>query len=86
VRPLAEEQLHLSVFASLLTPVHAFMDSLLRDLGSFADPFSLLEFKVKGDVIYRYVDVPLKNIPRQMSLMEQFSSDGNKTRTKSRSN
>lgn len=73
VRPIMGEQVHLSVYASLLTPVHIFMDSLLRDLGSFADPFSLLEFKRKDTVLYRYVDVPLRNIPRQLNLLDQLT-------------
>ncbi|HEB27007.1 MAG TPA: hypothetical protein ENI05_04425 [Porticoccus sp.] len=75
VRPISGDQVHLSVYASLLTPISTFIDSLLRDLGSFADPFSLLDFKVKGQVIYRYVDVPLRNVPKQLSLLNQFTKE-----------
>lgn len=70
-RPVIGDQVHLSVYASLLIPVHEFMSSVFRDLGSFADPyFSLHELKRKGQVIYEYIDVPLRNIPRQTTLTD----------------
>lgn len=83
VRPIVGDQVHLSVYASLLTPVSIFMDSLLRDFGSFADPFSLVAFKRKDTVIYRYVDIPLRNVPRQLDLMHQLTNEGGNHGTKS---
>lgn len=62
VRTLSEPLLHLSRYGSLCIPVHDMIHSIAKDFGSFADPFSLQEFRTgsvkKGRVIGKGVVIP----------------------------
>ena len=70
ISPVTEPHIHLSVFASMLTPISDFMDSILQDFGSFADPYSLHDLKRKQRVTAQYIDVPLART-EQVSLFTQ---------------
>lgn len=68
VRPITEQHVHLSMFASLLIPVHEFMDSLIKDFGSFADPYSLEHRRLTKILAGNCVDIPLVRKGLQLKL------------------
>ena len=66
VRPITEQQVHLSMFASLLIPVDEFKDSLMKDFGSFADPYSLEHRRLTKMLAGNCVDIPLVRTGQQL--------------------
>ncbi len=74
VRPITEENIHLSVFGSMVTPVDEFHDSLLKDFGSFADPYSAEHRRLAKGVEGDCVDIPLIRKGSQLTLQQQFSN------------
>ncbi len=68
VRPITEQRVHLSMFSSLLIPVDEFKDSLMKDFGSFADPYSLEHRRLTKMLAGNCVDIPLVRTGQQLKL------------------
>lgn len=66
VRPINEQRVHLSMFSSLLIPIHEFQDSLIKDFGSFADPYSLEHRRLTKMLAGNCVDIPLVRTGQQL--------------------
>lgn len=71
VRPITEQRVHLSMFSSLLIPVDEFKDSLMKDFGSFADPYSLEHRRLTKMLAGNCVDIPLVRKGQQLKLSMQ---------------